>query len=49
MKHRERVQMALNHEAPDRCPMQISATPELVARLRAALGLEGSEHKGDTK
>lgn len=44
MKHRERVQTALNHEVPDRCPMQISFTPEFAARLRSALGLEGSEH-----
>ena len=34
MKHRERVQMALAHETPDRCPMQISFTPEFAARLR---------------
>lgn len=35
MKHRERVWMALNHERPDRCPMQISFTPEFAERLRA--------------
>jgi uroporphyrinogen decarboxylase len=34
MKHRDRVQMALNHEAPDRCPMQISFTPEFANRLK---------------
>ena len=28
MKHRDRVIAALNHEEPDRCPMQISCTPE---------------------
>jgi uroporphyrinogen decarboxylase len=39
MKHRERVMMALNHEAPDRCPMQISFTPEFAERLRADLAL----------
>jgi len=33
MKHRERVEMALNHEEPDRCPMQISYTPEFKKRL----------------
>lgn len=33
MKHRERVLTALNHEEPDRCPMQISFTPEFAARL----------------
>jgi len=35
LNHRERVQAALNHEAPDRCPMQISFTPEFADRLRA--------------
>ena len=44
MKHRERVQLALNHETPDRCPMQISFTPEFAARLRADLNLEGQGH-----
>ncbi len=34
MTHRERVQMALRHETPDRCPMQISFTPEFADRLR---------------
>jgi len=38
MNHRERVQVALNHEEPDRCPMQISFTPEFAARLRSDLG-----------
>lgn len=37
MKHRERVQMALNHEQPDRPPMQISFTPEFAERLQQAL------------
>ena len=37
MKHRERVALALNHESPDRCPMQISFTPEFAERLRAEL------------
>jgi len=37
MKHRDRVLMALQHEAPDRCPMQISFTPEFAARLRQDL------------
>ena len=41
MKHRERVQMALRHEAPDRCPMQVSFTPEFAARLNADLKLKG--------
>jgi uroporphyrinogen decarboxylase len=39
MKHRDRVLMALNHEAPDRCPMQISFTPEFASRLKNDLGL----------
>jgi len=33
--------MALSHEQPDRCPMQISFTPEFAARLRADMGLTG--------
>ena len=41
MKHRERVQTALNHQEPDRCPMQISFTPEFAARLAADLKLKG--------
>ena len=34
MNHRERVIAALNHEQPDRCPMQVSFTPEFAERLR---------------
>jgi uroporphyrinogen decarboxylase len=41
MKHRERVAAALRHETPDRCPMQISFTPEFADRLRADLELSG--------
>jgi len=37
IKHRDRVIMALHHEAPDRCPMQVSFTPEFAERLRADL------------
>jgi uroporphyrinogen decarboxylase len=37
MKPRERVLTALNHEIPDRCPMQVSFTPEFADRLRADL------------
>jgi uroporphyrinogen decarboxylase len=47
MKHRDRVQIALDREAPDRCPMQISFTPEFADRLRAEMGIEpqeGGEH-----
>lgn len=40
MKHRERVETALNHEKPDRCPMQISFTPEFADRLRADMKLQ---------
>ncbi len=41
MKHRDRVQMALAHEAPDRCPMQVTFTPEFADRLRSDLQLKG--------
>ena len=34
MTHRERVLTALNHEEPDRCPMEVAFTPEFRARLR---------------
>jgi uroporphyrinogen decarboxylase len=37
MKHRERVEMALSHEEPDRCPMQVSFTPEFAERLQIEL------------
>jgi uroporphyrinogen decarboxylase len=33
--------MALNHEVPDRCPMQISFTPEFADRLREDMKLQG--------
>jgi uroporphyrinogen decarboxylase len=42
MKHRERVMAALAREAPDRCPMQVSFTPEFAERLRAELGIRGA-------
>ena len=38
MNHRERVMAALSHREPDRCPMQISFTPEFAARLRPLVG-----------
>jgi len=41
MKPRERVETALNHEQPDRCPMQISFTPEFAVRLRQDLHQTG--------
>jgi uroporphyrinogen decarboxylase len=34
--------MALHHEAPDRCPMQVSFTPEFAERLRADLEIKGT-------
>ena len=37
MKHRDRIITALNHEEADRCPMQISFTPEFAARLEEDL------------
>ena len=36
MKHRDRVIMSLNHQEPDRCPMQISFTPEFASRRARA-------------
>ena len=42
MKHRDRVLAALNHEVPDRCPMQISFTPEFATRLAKELALGSS-------
>ena len=41
MRSRDRVAMALAREEPDRCPMQISFTPEFAERLRADLGVRG--------
>jgi uroporphyrinogen decarboxylase len=41
MKPRERVEMSLHHERPDRCPMQISFTPEFANRLRADMKIHG--------
>lgn len=41
MNHRERVLTALSHERPDRCPMQISFTPEFARRLERDLRLRG--------
>ncbi len=43
MKPRDRVLMALNHETPDRCPMQVSFTPEFVTRLRSEMKLGGDK------
>jgi uroporphyrinogen decarboxylase len=45
MRHRDRVLTALSHEEPDRCPMQISFTPEFASRLRRdLLHKTGSSH-----
>lgn len=45
MTHRERVLNALNHDEPDRCPMQISFTPEFAARLEQDMSIKGlKEH-----
>src|SRR5689334_16091361 len=41
MTHRERVATALEHREPDRCPMQISFTPEFAGRLGADLRIQG--------
>jgi uroporphyrinogen decarboxylase len=41
MDHRERVITALNHVQPDRCPMQVSFTPEFATRVEADLKLKG--------
>jgi len=50
LKHRDRVIMALNHEQPDRCPMQISFTPEFATRLTEQLhnhnSLQHNPHGG---
>jgi len=41
MNHRDRVLTALNHQEPDRCPMQVSFTPEFAACLEADIKLKG--------
>jgi uroporphyrinogen decarboxylase len=41
MKSRDRVLTALHHEQPDRCPMQVSFTPEFANRLRLEMKLTG--------
>jgi uroporphyrinogen-III decarboxylase len=43
MRHRDRVLAALHHEEPDRCPMQVSFTPEFASRLRGDLGLKDED------
>jgi len=41
MNHRQRVLTALHHEVPDRCPLQVSFTPEFAERLRTSLQVKG--------
>ncbi len=41
MRHRDRVLATLNHEVPDRCPLQVSFTPEFADRLREDLDIQG--------
>jgi uroporphyrinogen decarboxylase len=43
MKHRDRILLALNHQEPDRCPLQISFTPEFATRLKHDLGLKDED------
>ena len=43
MKPRDQVLMALDHKEPDRCPMQISFTPEFANCLRAEMKLKGEK------
>jgi hypothetical protein len=44
MKHRDQMRTALSHERPDRCPMQISFTPEFASRLEAVVNVAGGDH-----
>jgi uroporphyrinogen decarboxylase len=43
MKPRERVEKSIDHEQPDRCPMQISFTPEFAERLRLDLAIQADK------
>ncbi len=43
MKSRERIQITLNHEEPDRCPMFVGFTPEMATRVNHDLGLRDDE------
>ncbi len=47
MKHRERVQIALQNETPDRCPFFAGFTPEFRERLRGDLQARGWNLSGD--
>jgi hypothetical protein len=44
MKHRDRVQTALHHEKPDRCPLQVTFTPEFAARLKKEVKLPAAPY-----
>jgi len=44
MKHRDRVLTSLSHEKPDRCPLQISFTPEFAERLRGSVNVASQTH-----
>lgn len=46
MKNRERVQIALEHREPDRCPFFTGFTPEFAERLRASLIKRGELPRG---
>lgn len=41
--HRERVEVCLNHDEPDRVPIDLWATPEVKARIVRELGLSCNE------
>lgn len=43
MKPRERVELALHHQQPDRCPLQVSFTPEFARRLRDDLSYKDGQ------
>ncbi|MCO6451223.1 MAG: hypothetical protein J5I90_10600 [Caldilineales bacterium] len=39
MKHRDRVRAALDRQEPDRCPMQVTFTPEFADRLKSDMAM----------
>ncbi|HKL43273.1 MAG TPA: uroporphyrinogen decarboxylase family protein [Clostridia bacterium] len=43
MNHRDRVLMALDHKEPDRCPMQISFTPEFAERVKNEIDIKNNK------
>lgn len=38
MKHREHMEMVLNHRLPGHCPIQLSFLPEFEPRLKKKIG-----------